>query len=234
MIRMLSIAVVLGALPACGDDGGKTADAAIDAAAPSVTYTGEMIDWDSDHGALFCGVFNAVLVEHDNPANTIKSAPNGRMVMMVPDNASVRIDVTPPTDVSQCAPNIGLYQLPGIIITGNGQLDSGKDVSFRMIGMNRIPTWFSQFGLTYDPAKAIVFVHVEGTQVPVKSSAASDTPIANTEATWAAGTTGQNVVFPNSAVGTSMISLDGVTALNAQTVPTVAGTITYITLVDPS
>ena len=230
MIRMLSIAVVLGALPACGDDGGKSPDAA----AAQVQFTGEMIDWDSDHGALFCGVFNASLAEHDNAANTDKSAPNGRMIMMVPDNNTVRIDVTPPTGASQCASNIGLYQLPGIIITGKGQLDAATNISFRMIGMNRVPTWFSQFGLTYDPAKAIIFVHVEGTQVAVMSSAASDMPIANTEATWTAGAVGQNVVFPNAAVGTSAISLDGVTALNAQTVPTVAGTITYITLSNPN
>jgi len=230
MIRMLSIAVVLGALPACGGGGGGTPDAA----AAQVTFTGEMIDWDSDHGAAFCGVYNVSLAQHDNAANTDKTAPNGRMVMMVPDNASVRIDVTPPPGASECATTVGLYQLPGIIITGKGQLDSGKDNSFRMIGMNRIPTWFSQFGLTYDAAKAIIFVHVEGTPVAVKSSAASDTAIAGTEAQWAAGSTGQNVVFPNAAVGTSAISLDGVTALNAQTVPTVAGTITYITLVNPN
>jgi len=230
MIRMLLIAVVLGALPACGDDGGKTTDAA----AAQVLFTGEMIDWDSDHGVLFCGVFNASVVEHDNPANTAKSAPNGRMMLMVPDNASVRVDFTPPTGTSPCAPNAGLYQLPGIMITGKAQLDAGTFISFRTIGMDRLPTWFSQFGLTYDPAKAIIFVHVEGTQVAVKSSAASDPPVADTEATWTAGAVGQNVVFPNAAVGTSAISLDGVTALNAQTVPTVAGTITYITLSNPN
>ena len=227
---MLLLAVVVGALPACGDDGGKTADAA----AEQVTFTGEMIDWDSDHAGAFCGVYNVSLVEHGNAANTDKTAPNGRMVMMVPDENTVRIDVTPPATASQCATGIGLYQLPGIIITGKGQLDSGKDNSFRMIGMTRLTAWYSQFGLTYDPAKVIVFVHVEGTPVAVKSSATSDAPVANTEAAWAAGSTGQNVVFPNTAVGTSAISLDGVTALNAQTVPTVAGTITYITLVNPS
>jgi hypothetical protein len=231
MIRMLLIAIALGALPACGDDGGKT-DAAIDAAAP-VAFTGELIDWDSDHAGAFCGVYMATLTEHDATTNTDTTAPNGRIMMMVPDAASVRIDVTPPTGASQCSSG-GLYQLPGIIITGKTVLDSGKQASYRLLGMTRLPAWFSQFGLTYDPAKAIVFVHVEGTPAAVKSSAAHDSPVAADEAVWSANNVGQNVVFPNSAVGTSDVSLDLSNGIGAQTVPTVAGTITYITLVDPS
>jgi hypothetical protein len=232
MIRMLLIAIALGALPACGDDGGKTADAAIDAA-PPVAFTGELIDWDSDHAGAFCGVYMATLTEHGVTTNTDTTAPNGRIMMMVPDAASVRIDVTPPTGASQCSSG-GLYQLPGIIITGKTVLDSGKQASYRMLGMTRLPAWFSQFGLTYDPTKAIVFVHVEGTPAAVKSSAAHDSPVAADEAVWSANNVGQNVVFPNSAVGTSDVSLDLTNGIGAQTVPTVAGTITYITLVDPA
>lgn len=227
---MLLIAAVL--LPACGDDGGKTVDAAIDAAAP-VAFTGEMIDWDSDHGAAFCGVYNAKLALHDDATNIDTTAPNGRIMMMVPDATTVRVDVMPPTGASQCSTG-GLYQLPGIIITGKTVLDSGKQASYRMVGMTRLPAWFTQFGLTYDPSKAIVFVHVEGTPAAVKSSAAHDSPVAANEAVWEANNVGQNVVFPNSAVGTSDVSLDLSNGIGAQTVPTVAGTITYITLVDPS
>ena len=73
-------------MPACGDDGGKTADAAIDAAAP-VAFTGELIDWDSDHA---CGVYNAKLALVDDATNTDTTAPNGRIMMMVPDG--VRAD----------------------------------------------------------------------------------------------------------------------------------------------
>ena len=228
---MLLIAIALGALPACGDDGGKTADAAIDAA-PPVAFTGELIDWDSDHAGAFCGVYMAKLTEHDATTNTDTTAPNGRIMMMVPDAPTVRIDVTPPTGASQCSSG-GVYQLPGIIITGKAVLDSGKQASYRMLGMTRLPAWFTQFGLTYDPAKAIVFVHVEGTPAAVKSSAAHDAPATGTEATWTAGNVGQNVVFPNSAVGTSDVSFDAGGGIGAQTVPTVAGTITYITLVAP-
>jgi len=229
---MLLIAVVLGVVPACGDDGGKTTDAAIDAA-PPVAFTGEIIDWDSDHGAAFCGVLSAKLAQHDDATNTYTTPPNGRIMMMLPDATSVRVDVTPPTGASQCSTG-GLYQLPGIIITGKTVLDASKQASYRMVGMTRLPAWFTQFGLTYDATKAIVFVHVEGTPAAVKSSAAHDSPVAANEAVWEANNVGQNVVFPNSAVGTSDVSLDISNGIGAQTVPTVAGTITYITLVDPS
>ncbi|MEO6777628.1 MAG: hypothetical protein ABI467_32170 [Kofleriaceae bacterium] len=231
MIRILLIAAVL--LPACGDDGGKAADAAIDAA-PPVAFTGELIDWDSDHGAAFCGVYSAKLVQHDDATNTDSTAPNGRIMMMVPDAASVRIDVTPPAGASQCSTG-GLYQLPGIILTGKTVLDSGKQASYRMVGMDRLTTWYAQFvPAGYDPTKAIVFVHVEGTPAAVASSAAHDSPIAADEATWTPNNVGHNVVFPNSAVGTSDVSLELPNGVGAQTVPTVAGTITYLTLVDPS
>jgi hypothetical protein len=233
MIRMLSIAIVLGALPACGDDGGKTVDAAIDAAAP-VAFTGELIDWDSDHAGAFCGVYMAKLTQHDASTNTDTTAPNGRIMMMVPDATSVRIDVTPPTGASQCSTG-GVYQLPGIIITGKTVLDSGKQASYRLVGMDRLTAWFTQFDPAgYDPTKAIVFVHVEGTPAAVKSSAAHDSPVAADEAVWSMNNVGQNVVFPNSAVGTSDVSLDLANGIGAQTVPTVAGTITFITLVDPA
>ena len=228
---MLLLAAVVGALPACGDDGGKTADAAVDAA-PPVAFTGEVIDWDSDHGAAFCGVYMAKLTLHGDTTNVDTTAPNGRIMMMVPDAPTVRVDLAPPTGASQCSTG-GMYQLPGIIITGKTVLDSGKQASYRLIGMTRLPAWFGQFGLTFDATKAIVFVHVEGTPAAVKSSAAHDAPVAGTEAAWAAGNVGQNVVFPNTAVGTSDVAFVAGNGLGAQTVPTEAGTITYITLVAP-
>ena len=141
----------------------------------------------------------------------------------------MQIDVTPPTAPSQCATGIGLYQLPGVIMTGAAVINSGQTVSYRMIGMDRIQPFFTGLGVTYDAAKAIVFVHVEGTQKAVTSSAAHDAALAWSGTAWAAGSTGIDVVFPNTAVGTSMVDAGG--ALGAGSVPTVAGTITYVTLV---
>ena len=149
--------------------------------------------------------------------------------MMVPGDASVQIDVVPPTGPSECVTGIGLYTLPGIIMTGSAVINSGQTVSYRMIGMDRIQPFFTGLGVTYDASKAIVFVHVAGTQKAVTSSAAHDTALAWSGTAWAAGSTGIDVVFPNTAVGTSTVDAGG--AIGAGSVPAVAGTITYVTLV---
>lgn len=213
-------------LVACGDDGNKTPDAA----ATPVAIQSEIIDWDSDHGAAFCGVYQAVITQHDVATNTAKSAPNGRITLMVPDATGGLLDVTPPTAESQCALGVH-YALPGTMVLNKDVLDSGKLQSYRLIGTDRLPAWFTGLGLTYDPAKAMVFVHVEGTAKAVKSTAAHDAPAANTGTTWSAGDTGENVVFPNTAPGTSMIDFTAGGATGAMSVPATAGAITYVTLI---
>jgi hypothetical protein len=221
---MIRIALVSLVLAACGDDGGTH----IDAPAANLTLSGEIVDWDSTD-ALFCGVFGAGLTVHGNTALTDSTNPNGRITLMVPGDASVQIDVTAPTAMSQCETGIGLYQLPAIIMTGSAVINSGKTVSYRMIGMDRIGPFFTGLGVTYDSTKALVFVHVEGTPKAVTSSAAHDAAIAWSGTAWAAGDTGVNVVFPNTPAGMTMV--DAPSALGAGSIPTAAGTITYVTLV---
>ena len=221
MIRIVLVSMLLAA---CGDDGGKH----VDAPAGKLELQGEIVDWD-ETDALFCGVFGAKLTAHSDTTLTDSTNPNGRIDMMVPGDASVQIDVVPPTAMSECASGIGLYTLPGIIMTGAAVINSGQTVSYRMIGMARIQPFFTGLGVTYDAAKAIVFVHVAGTQKPVTSSGAHDTALAWNGTAWVAGSTGIDVVFPNTAVGSTMVDAGG--ALGAGTIPTVAGTITYVTLV---
>jgi hypothetical protein len=222
MTRILLLFVLL--LHACGDDGGKH----VDAPAAQLELQGEIVDWD-ETDALFCGVKGANLTVRSNTTLTETTAPNGRIDMMVPGDASVQIDVVPPTTMSECVTGIGLYTLPGIIVTGSAVINSGQTVSYRMIGMDRVQPFFTGLGVTYDAAKAIVFVHVAGTQKPVTSSAAHDAALAWSGTAWAAGSTGIDVVFPNTAVGTTMVDAGG--AIGAGSVPAVAGTITFVTLV---
>jgi hypothetical protein len=221
---MIRIALVSLVLAACGNDGGTH----VDAPGANLTLSGEIVDWDSTD-ALFCGVFGAGLTVHGNTALTDSTNPNGRITLMVPDAASVQIDVTAPTMMSQCETGIGLYQLPATIITSSAVINSGKTVSYRMIGMDRIAPFFTGLGVTYDSTKALVFVHVEGTQKAVTSSAAHDAAIAWSGSAWAAGSTGIDVVFPNTPPGTTMVDAGG--ALGAGSVPTTAGSFTYVTLV---
>ncbi|HEX7701830.1 MAG TPA: hypothetical protein VF403_13925, partial [Kofleriaceae bacterium] len=153
MTRILLLSVLL--LHACGDDVGKH----VDAPAAQLELQGEIVDWD-ETDALFCGVFGAKLTAHTDTTLTDSTNPNGRIDMMVPGDASVQIDVVPPTTMSECVTGIGLYTLPGIIMTGSAVINSGQTVSYRMIGMDRIQPFFTGLGVTYDASKAIVFVHV--------------------------------------------------------------------------
>ncbi|MEO8552359.1 MAG: hypothetical protein ABI678_20420 [Kofleriaceae bacterium] len=220
------MSLVVAACGACGDDGNKTPDAA----AQPIAITGEIVDWDSGAGAAFCGVFQAKLTQHDDATNTVTTAPNGRITLMVPDSTGVQIDVTPPTSASQCATG-GLYQVPGVIVTNQGVLESGLTQSYRLIGMDRLTALYTSLGLTYDSAKAIVFVHVEGTHQAVKSTAAHGAAAAFDGTAWAAGDTGDDVVFPNTLPGTTMVDFTAGSAKGAMSVTATAGTITYVTLI---
>src|SRR5476649_358102 len=112
MTRISLLSVLL--LHACGDDGGKH----VDAPAAQLELQGEIVDWD-ETDATFCGVKGAKLTVRTDTTLTETTPPNGRIDMMVPGDASVQIDVVPPTTMSECATGIGLYTLPSIIVTGS-------------------------------------------------------------------------------------------------------------------
>jgi len=223
MVRLFLVCLMVSA---CGDDGNHPADAA----AQPIAITGELVDWDSGPGPAFCGVFQAKLTQHDAATNTVNTAPNGRITLMVPDATGVQIDVTPPTAASQCATG-GLYQVPGVIVTNQDVLESGLTQSYRLIGADRLTAFYASLGLTYDPAKAIVFVHVEGTHQAVKSTAAHDAAVAFDGTAWAAGEKGEDVVFPNSQPIMTTIDFTTGSGKGAMSVTATAGTITYVTLI---
>ncbi len=231
---MVLFSIVVAAVPACGDDGGKAVDAAIDAGAETA-YTGEIVDWD-ESDTNFCGVFGAKLTVHGDAARTDTTNPNGRFNLMIGAGASTQIDVVPPTTASQCATGIGLYQLPGIMIIGDAVLATGKPSSYRMIGMDRVAPFFASVGANaYDPTKAIVFVHVEGTPAEVAVGGTHDTPLAWSGTGWSKSNVGVDVVFPNTTPGTVSVAFQSLAnGVGATMVPAVAGTITYATLVAPN
>lgn len=197
-------------------------------------FTGEIVDWDSTDAA-FCGVLGATMEVHGDPSRTASTAghPNGRFQLCIAPATQTQVDITPPTDVSQCAPSIGLYQIPGMAIATHAVIASGQLNSLREIGMNRVMPFFSANGITLDPSKALVFVHVDGTPGSIISSAVHDPPVAFDGMTWAAGDTGVYVVFANSDVstGTSVVGFTDGSGIGGGTVPVAANTFTYINLV---
>jgi hypothetical protein len=221
---MIRIAAILLLFAACGDDGNKV-DARHNGDGPCGAddyYTGEIVDWDTP----FCGVNLAKLTVQTDTTRSDVTSPNGRWEVCIKPAPVTQLDVAAPAVASQCAMH-GLYQLPGIAIANEQIINSGMTQSYRMIGMDEVATQFPALDLN----KGIVFVHVEGTQHAVTSSAAHDSPIAFNGTAWAAGDTGVSVVFPNSAVGTAMIGVGSGTAIGTGSVPVAAGTFTYVTIV---
>ena len=230
MLRRALLAFV--ALVGCSDDANKDASVDIDngSCGDQIRFTGEYVDWD-DHTA-FCGIKDATLdVAGGATSNT---APNGRFDLCLPGaNVNTMLTVTQPTAASQCTQPASTYATPTIIYASKAVIKGGGFFSARSITMVRLPTFFTQIGQTYDPAKAIVLVHVNGA-TPRAVSLAGDhgAPQAVAGTTWAAGDTGTDVVFPNVAVGTgkAKLSIAG-GGLGEGDVPVMAGTITNVALI---
>jgi hypothetical protein len=196
-------------------------------------FTGEIVDWDSTD-ANFCGVFQATFTVANNTTITNLTNPNGRFQLCIPQAGQTVVNITPPTAASQCNPSVGLYEIPGMAIATHAVIATGQEISTRAIGMNRVTPFFSEFGITPDPAKAIVFVHVDGTAGSVVVGAAHDQPLEFDGSAWGSGDSGVNVVFPNVVVGspatTSVAFTDG-SGIGGGTFPVAANTFTYVTLV---
>jgi hypothetical protein len=196
-------------------------------------FTGELVDWDSTD-ADFCGVFQATFTLSTNSSVTNSTNPNGRFQLCIPVADQTVVNVTPPTGASQCNPSVGLYQLPGIAIATHAVIATGQTFSTRMFGSNREMPFFSEFGITPDPAKAIVFVHVDGTPGSVLVEAVHDQPLEWDGSAWGSGDTGVDVVFPNVTVGnpaTTSVAFTDASGTGGGTFPVTANTFTYVTLV---
>src|SRR5580698_229607 len=90
--------------------------------------SGEVVDWDS--GSLFCGVFSATL-QAQGQSTIDTTAPNGRIQLCIPVADQTVVNVTPPTDVSQCDPSVGLYQIPGMLVATHAVIATGQLYSTR-------------------------------------------------------------------------------------------------------
>jgi hypothetical protein len=219
---LLLLALVLAA---CGDDGGKTIDAAISDGQP-LTFTGEFVDWFSTDNA-FCGIFQATFTVHGDSSRTNMTNPNGRFTLMLEPAQTTQIDITPPTAQSECSQPKSGYDVPGIMIADASVIASGQMISARAF------TMAAATSVGFDATKAQVFVHVDGTPRAVSITGTHQPTEAFDGTMWAAGDTGANVYFPNvdPAPGMTTVSTMG-TALGTGTVPIAAGTITYVTIVE--
>ncbi|MEO7097059.1 MAG: hypothetical protein ABI175_27615 [Polyangiales bacterium] len=220
------------ALVGCSDDANKDASVDIDngSCGDQVRFTGEYVDWDT-HTA-FCGIKDATLDVVGGATDT--TAPNGRFDLCLPGaNVNTTLTITPPTAASQCTSPASTYTTPTTIYASKAVIKGGGFYSARSITMARLPAFFTQIGQTYDPAKAIVVVHVNGaTPRAVSLSGTHGAPQVVIGAAWVAGDTGTDVVFPNvdAATGKAKLSVTG-GGLGEGDVPVTAGAITNVAVI---
>jgi hypothetical protein len=251
--RLLLFALAPSICGACSDDANNKHDAAVIDASPDskpidagictpqsatasgqLFFIGEYVDWTSDD-AIFCGILGAKWQVHGDPTRVDSpTPPNGRVTLCLADAPTTQIDITPPVNDSECTNPQSPYTIPGVAIVTKDALITGDLFSARSITTAELATFFTAQALgTIDPTKAQVFVHEEGTAPrAVAITATHAAAQAFDGATWAAGTTGKYVYFPNVDVTTATtdISVTG-GAIGTTTVPLTAGTFTYLTVV---
>jgi hypothetical protein len=185
-------------------------------------FTGECIDWNSDRN--FCDMNNAVATVRDTGLQDM--LPHGRINLCVPNQPVTLIDITPPAVNPDCqADKTHHYQLSALAIANKAVILAGGLWSGRT---------FVETTNSYDPAKAQVFVHVDGTPRAVSlDSAHSHGPIqAVVTATWAPGDTGHEVYIPDvdPAGGSATLTVAG-GAVGAGSIPLVAGKMTTLSVI---
>jgi len=156
-----------GALAACGDDGNKPTDARVDgppADANCTNYTGEIIDWNSNAGAGFCGVFHSTETVRGQALTTTTMGPNGRFTLcLAPSQSAITIDVTPPTADSECSSAPGKYTTPGALTLQPSLISSAQIASVRLPSDSELMAEFTAIGQTYMPSEGQLVVHTIGT-----------------------------------------------------------------------
>jgi hypothetical protein len=235
--RFVVLLVLASACGACGDDGAKpdgsmctplVIDSDNASCGDQLRFTGEYVDWDVDVG--FCGIFEALFEVSGGAMDT--TAPNGRFDLCISNTAAqTLLDITPSATASQCSNPPSSYNLPGIAVANKAVIGAGVLFSGRNITTARQTTFFQSAGITFDAAKAQVFVHVEGTPRALTLAAAHAAPQAVVATAWAAGDTGHEVFFPNVDVGAGTTSLEMTgCAIGTGSIPLAAGKITNVTI----
>src|SRR5688572_20016604 len=219
-------------ITACSSGGGDAVDATpvidIDngSCGDQLNFTGELVDWDSST-ASFCGVNNAQL---DGGGAMDNTAPNGRFEMCIPRSGVTNVTITPPATPSGCTGQPGTYAIPAIGVANSATILAGGFWSGRIFTSARQATLAT--GVTFDPAKAHVIVHVDGAARGVAIAATHATAQAYSGTAWAAGESGKDVYFPNVDVppnGSTALSVVGV-AIGTGSIPLQAGKLTMVTV----
>lgn len=186
-------------------------------------FTGEYIDWEAT-SAVFCGIFGAKLTV-EGTAESETTAPNGRFDLCVPDAPTSLVDITPPTAPSQCTQPAEMYVLPAIAVANKAVIEAGGAWSGRAFGTAQ--------QVVVDPAKAQVFVHVNGSPTQVSIAAPHGPSQAMVNGTWVPGDTANEVFFPDVDATSGSTNLTAGSAIGAGPTPLVVGKMTNVSIIAP-
>jgi hypothetical protein len=232
-LRLTALTLLLVACGGCGDDGNTgpvdapiTVDIDNGSCGDQLRFTGEYIDWDSSDAA-FCGIFDALFEVQGGNGSMDNTAPNGRFDQCVSGTDAVTLlDITPSADPSQCTTPASTYPLAGVAVANAAMVRAGGAWSGRNFTADRQ----ASLGVTLDPAKAHVFVHVDGPARTVALAAAHGDAQTFSGTTWGPGDTGTEVFFPNVDVGTTALSATGGSTVGTGEIPLEANKVTNVTL----
>lgn len=213
--------LTLALVTACngGDDDGADAGPA-DPCAPEMTFTGELLDWDSGTSSVgFLGVAGATVVIPTDTTKQALTAPNGRWELCV----------APKDDVAELFPAAASTYIKGRIIVSKNIQQGVPTLSLRTFTATRA----ADFG--FDDTKAHVFVHVLGGERTVAMTSAFTPQTMQTFANgaWSAGNTGTDLYFGNiNATGTAdaSITVSGGEWTGPTTFPIGMGEFTFVTI----
>jgi hypothetical protein len=223
-LRSLGFSLLL----ACGGGSGAH-DAAPDidngTCGAMLRFTGDYVNWDND--THFCGVFGAKFQAQQGGA-TSTTAPNGRFDLCVPDQPTTLVDIAPPAMLPDCViDRTQSYPLPGLAVANKQVILAGGAWHGRTFLTGQV---------TFDPALAQVYVHVDGTPraVSLDLGHAHGQAMAVATDTWAPGNVGHEVFFPDVVLGggSATLSVEG-GAIGTGSIPLVAGKITTLSVIAP-
>jgi hypothetical protein len=209
--------LVVAACSACGNDG--NADAAIDGppdpCAPKMSFTGELITWDSS-STMFMGIPGATFRHRTDTAVSDSTAPNGRFDEMCIPPEDGFVDVTPAN---------GSDYIGGAVVIEKDVYSLLPPLTFRSFTQAR----GADFG--FDAQLAHVYVRVVGGARSVASSASAGVQQHYDGSTWTSGNTGTEIYLGNIALGTTTLTVTGGSAIGAGPIPLTAGQLTFVTLI---
>ena len=181
-----------------------------------MTFTGELLDWDSGGSVGFLGVAFATVTLRSDQTFTDMTAPNGRFEMCIPVG----------NDIADVSTMSGSDYVSGLVVIDRQVQAALPTLSMRTFKSTRA----ADFG--FDVSAAHVFVHVIGDARTVTTASAPGATHTFANGTWTAGNTGNEIYLANIPVSSqTTLTVSGGDVTGPTTIPLSTGTFTYVTLI---